>query len=95
MYVWRGLFIDRNLFFWSDWVSFIVGDKFIIFVFFYFVFEGSFLSISFKGVYMYIWRGVLMDVFFFCIIILGGLYMYLVGFILYIEGLYGIFGIVW
>ena len=38
-----------------DWASHIVGSKFTVFAFLYFVFEGSFPSTSPRGAY--IWRG--------------------------------------
>ena len=38
-----------------DWVSLIVGSKFPVFAFFYFVFEGNFPSTRPRGAY--IWRG--------------------------------------
>ena len=38
-----------------DWASLIVGSKFIVFVLFYFVFEGNFPSTNPRGAY--IWRG--------------------------------------
>ena len=38
-----------------DWASLIVGSKFTVFAFFYFVFEGNFPSTSPRGAY--IWRG--------------------------------------
>ena len=37
-----------------DWASLIVGSKFIVFAFFYFVFEGNFPITSPRGAY--IWR---------------------------------------
>ena len=42
-----------------DWASLIVGSKFIVFAFFYFVFEGNFPSTSPQGAY--IWRGYLTE----------------------------------
>ena len=45
-YIWRGLFTERNLRFRIDWASLIVGSKFTIFAFFYFVFESNFPSTS-------------------------------------------------
>ena len=41
-YFWRGLSTEGNLRFKIDWVSLIVGRKFIVFALFYFVFEGNF-----------------------------------------------------
>ena len=38
--------MDGNLRFKIDWASLIVGSKFTVFAFFYFVFEGNFLSTS-------------------------------------------------
>ena len=38
-----------------DWASLIVGSKFTVFFFFFFVFEGNFPSTSPRGAY--IWRG--------------------------------------
>ena len=54
-YFWRGLPTEGNLCFKIDWASLIVVSKFNIFALFYFVFEGSFLSTSPWGAY--IWRG--------------------------------------
>ena len=45
--------MEGNLRLKIDWVSLIVGSK--VTVLFYFVFEGSFLSTSLRGTY--IWRG--------------------------------------
>ena len=42
-----------------DWASLIVGSKFTIFAWFYFVFEGNFPRTSPRGAY--IWRGDLTD----------------------------------
>ena len=42
-----------------NWTSLTVGSKFIIFVLFYFVFEGSFSK--YKPQEAYIWRGDLME----------------------------------
>ena len=41
-YIRRGLSTEGNLRFKIDWASLIVGRKFIVFVLFYFVFEGNF-----------------------------------------------------
>ena len=54
-----------------DWASLIVWSKYIVFALFYFVFEGSFLSSSHRGAY--IWRGDLTEGF--CGTGLGGLYL--------------------
>ena len=40
-YFCRGLSTERNLHFQIDWASLIVGGKFTIFAFFYFVFRGQ------------------------------------------------------
>ena len=42
-----------------DWASLIVGSKFTVFAFFYFVFEGNFPSTIPRGAY--IWRDNLME----------------------------------
>ena len=55
-----------------DWASLIVGSKFAVFAFFYFVFEGNFLSTAPLGAY--IWRGDLTEGFI-SVTGLGGLYM--------------------
>ena len=58
-----------------DWASLIVGRKFTFFALFYFVFEGSFLSTSPQGAY--IWRGNLMEgflLYWFGLLIHGGTY---------------------
>ena len=54
-----------------DWASLIVGSKFTIFAFFYFVLQGSFPSSSPRGAY--IWRGDLTEGL--CVTGLGGLYL--------------------
>ena len=54
-----------------DWASLIVGSKFTVFAFFYFVFEGSFSKYKPPGVY--IWRGNLTEGF--VRYRIGGLYM--------------------
>ena len=47
----RGLSTEGNLRFKIDWASLIVGSKFTVSVFFYFVFEGNFPSTSPWGAY--------------------------------------------
>ena len=84
-YIRRGLSTEGNLRFKIDWASLIVGGKFTVFALFYFVLGGNFPSTSPRGAY--IWRGGLMDGFFFCITGLGG-YIWKGS---YMEGL--IFGI--
>ena len=42
--LFEGLTYEGNLCLKINWASFIVGSKFIIFVLFYFVFEGSFFK---------------------------------------------------
>ena len=39
-YFWRGLSMEENLHFKTDWASLIVGSKLTVFPLFYFVFEG-------------------------------------------------------
>ena len=51
-----------NLHFKIDWASLTVGRKFTVFALYYFAFEGNFQVQTPKGAY--IWRGVLVDVFF-------------------------------
>ena len=41
--------MEGNLRFKIDWASLIVGSKFTVFAFFYFVFEGNFPSTSSQG----------------------------------------------
>ena len=41
--------MEGNLRFKIDWASLIVGSKFTVFAFFYFVFEGNFLSTGPRG----------------------------------------------
>ena len=48
-YIRRGLSTEGNLRFEIDWASLIVGSKFTVFAFFYFVFEGNFPSTSPRG----------------------------------------------
>ena len=58
-----------------DLVSLIVGGKFTVFAFFYFVFEDNFPSASPRGAY--IWRGDLTERFLryrFAVLIFGGAY---------------------
>ena len=55
LYIRRGLSTEGNLRFKIDWASLIVGSKFTVLAFFYFVFEGNFPSTSPRGAY--IWRG--------------------------------------
>ena len=55
LYIRRGLSTEGNLRFKIDWPSLIVGSKFTVLAFFYFVFEGNFPSTSPRGAY--IWRG--------------------------------------
>ena len=62
--------MEESLRFRIDWTSLLVGRKFTVFTFFYFVFEGSFPSTSPRGAY--IWRGYLTEVF--CVTSLRGLY---------------------
>ena len=50
-----------KLHFKINWASLIVGSKFTVFAFFYFVFEGNFPSTSPQRAY--IWRGNLTDIF--------------------------------
>ena len=54
-----------------DWASLVVGSKFTVFAFFYFVFEGNFRSTSPRGAY--IWRGDLAEDF--SRYLFGGLYL--------------------
>ena len=70
-YFWRVLSTDGNLRFETDWASLIVGSKFTVFAFVYFVFEGNFPSTGPRGVY--IWRGDITEGF--CVTGLGGLYL--------------------
>ena len=77
-YIRRGLTTEGNLRFKIDWANLIFGSKLTVFALFYFVFEGNFPSTSPWGAY--IWRGDLMDVFFFALpvweaYIWRGLYM--------------------
>ena len=58
-YIRRGLSMEGNLRFNIDRASLLVGSKFSVFVLFYLVFEGNFLSTSRRGAY--IWRGDLTD----------------------------------
>ena len=56
-YFWRGLYSEGLIYggklcFKFDWASLIVGSKFTIFAFFYFVFEGNFPSTSPQGAYI-------------------------------------------
>ena len=55
LYIRRSLSTEGNLRFKIDWASLIVGSKFTVLAFFYFVFEGNFPSKSPRGAY--IWRG--------------------------------------
>ena len=56
--------MEGNLRFKIVWASLIVGSKFTVFAFFYFVFEGNFLSIKPPGGGgAYIWRGDLTESF--------------------------------
>ena len=91
----RGLFLEGLIFGGAylrreicvskiDWASLIVGGKFTVFAFFYFVFGGNFPSTSPQGAY--IWRGDLTEGFLLCQF--GGAYIWRG---LYREGL--IFGI--
>ena len=67
-----------------NWASLILGRKFTVFAFFYFVFWGKFPITSPSGGGAYIWSGDLTEGF--CVTSLGGLYM---------EGLiFGIYGII-
>ena len=59
-YFWRGLTTEGNLRFKIGWPSDIVGSKFTVLAFFYFVFQENFPSISPRGAY--IWRGLYMEV---------------------------------
>ena len=54
-----------------DRASLIVGSKFNVFAFFYFVFRGQFSKYKPRGAY--VWRGNLTEVFLRCL--LGGLYL--------------------
>ena len=63
--LWRGLSIEGNLSFKIDWASPIDGRKFTVFALFYFVFEGNFQVLAPGGAY--IWRGDLMEGFFFAL----------------------------
>ena len=63
--------MEGNLRFKIDWASLIVGSKFTVFAFFYFVFEGSLSKYKPPGVY--IWRGNLTEGF--VRYRIGGLYM--------------------
>ena len=65
------IYTEGNLRFKIDWASLIVGSKFTVFAFFYFVFEGNFPSTSSRGAY--IWRGDLTEGF--CVTGLGGLHL--------------------
>ena len=69
--------MEGNLRFKIDWASLMVGSKFTFFALFYFVFEGNFPSTSPKGL---IFGGAIQRRVF-CVTGLGGLYMYLEGFI--------------
>ena len=55
----RGLSMEGNLRFKTNWVDLIVGSKFTVFSLFYFVFEGNFPITSPLGAY--IWRGALTE----------------------------------
>ena len=77
--------MEGNLRFKIDWASLILGRKFTVFAFFYFVFEGKFPITSPRGGGgggAYIWRGDLTEGF--CVTSLGG-----GG--LYVEGLFSEF----
>ena len=67
-YLWREICVSK-----IDWASLIVGGKFTVFALFYFVLGGNFPSTSPRGAY--IWRGGLMDGFFFLHYRFGGLYL--------------------
>ena len=49
----RGLYTEGNLRFKIDCASLIVGRKFTVFFFLYFVFEGNFPSTSSRGAYIW------------------------------------------
>ena len=79
----RGLFLEGLIFGGAylrreicvskiDWASLIVGGKFTVFAFFYFVFGGNFPSTSPQGAY--IWRGDLTEGFLLCQF--GGAYIW-------------------
>ena len=51
-YIRIGLPTEGNLRFKIDWASLIVGNRFILFALFYFVFEGNFQSTSPRGAYI-------------------------------------------
>ena len=71
-YIRRGLSTEGNLPFKVNRASLIVGSKFTVVAFFYFVFEGNFPSSSPRGAY--IWRGDLTEGFL-RHRFLGGLYL--------------------
>ena len=48
LYIWTGVSREGNSRFKINWASLIVGSKFTIFALFYFVFEGNFLSTSYR-----------------------------------------------
>ena len=62
--IYGGKFAFQNL---------IAGNKSTSFALFYYIFEGNFPSTSPQGAY--IWRGDLMEVFFFALLVWGGLYL--------------------
>ena len=68
----RGLSMEGNLRLKIDWPSLVLGRKFTVFAFFYFVFEGKFPITTPEG-RAYVWRGDLTEGF--CVTSLGGIYL--------------------